>query len=101
MSGGNMGELRLSDHFIERWREYFKESPSIYHVLQILKRSKWIQGYRRLFDEQGNPHIQLATYWHPERKVVIKVDWLENKVVTVITPQSRKRGAENQEHRRE
>lgn len=86
-----MGELRLSEHFCEQWMCYFNEQPTISKILRIIKRSKWLQRGKLLFDQEGVPFKQLATYWHPDRKVVIKVDWMQNKVVTVITPQTEER----------
>lgn len=86
-----MGELRLSEHFCEQWMCYFNERPTISKILRIITRSKWLQRGRLLFDHEGVPFKQLATYWHPERKVVIKVDWTQNKVVTVITPKTQER----------
>lgn len=84
-----MAGLELSDHFIERWAQYFNERPTIHRIIRIIKRSKWIQRQRLLFDERGRPYRQLATYWHPERNVIIKVDWTLNKVITVITPRTK------------
>lgn len=83
-------DLRLSRHFEERWREYFgRKPPRVEEVLRIIRRSVWTQRCALLYDADGTQHKILAHYWHPEKKIIIKVDWIENKVVTVITPACR------------
>jgi hypothetical protein len=84
--------LQLSKHFCDQWRNYFKqEPPSVTQIFRIISQSVWLQKCCLLYDADGIQHKQLATYWHPDRKLVIKVDWLENKVVTVITPMTRRK----------
>jgi len=84
--------LQLSKHFCEQWERYFNgKAPTPGQVIRIIGQSIWLQKCCLLYDVDGTQHKQLATYWHPDRKLVIKVDWLENKVVTVITPKTRRR----------
>jgi len=63
----------------------------------LIGRAIWIQRNKLLYEADGTPHKQLGTYWIPDRNVIIKVDWDTKKVVTVITPDSRKRDHSNAE----
>jgi len=83
-------ELKTTRHFKEQWRRYFKEKPpNSYLLLRIINQSIWLQRSRLLFEADGTQYKLLATYWHPKRNLVLKVDWLENEVVTVITEKSK------------
>ena len=81
--------LKVTRHFKERWWEYFKEkAPSSFVILRIINQSIWLQRCRVLFEQDGSQYKLLATYWHPKRNLVIKVDWIKDEVVTVITPKT-------------
>lgn len=85
--------LTLTKHFEDRWREYFREPPpSSMQALRILSQSIWLQGCRVLYEADGKEYKQLASYWHPKKSMIIKVDWVECQVVTLITPKTKRRG---------
>ena len=84
--------LTLTKHFEERWREYFHEAPpSSFKILQIINQSLWLQRCRVLYEADGTPYKLLATYWDPQRNIIIKIDWLQDQVVTVIVPERKKK----------
>lgn len=84
--------LKLTRHFEDQWRRYFKENPPTpQRIMTIIGQSIWLQKCRLLYEPDGTQYKQLGTYWHPGRNLVIKVDWLEERVVTVITPKSKGR----------
>ena len=88
---GQQRRLVFSDHFVRQWQAYFgTRPPSINHVLCLIGRAIWIDRNKLLYEEDGTPHKQLGTYWVPERNIILKVDWDKCKVVTVITPMSRR-----------
>lgn len=86
-------ELTLSKHFETRWLEYFGSGPpSPAGIIRIIRQSIILVKGRLLHDEAGYRYKLLSIYWHPERRMVIKIDWLSEPptAVTVITEKSRK-----------
>lgn len=82
--------LKLTKHFQDQWRAYFNEKPpTIRQIMAIIGQSVWLQKCRLLLEPDGRQYKLLGTYWHPDRNLVIKIDWLEERVVTVITPKSK------------
>jgi len=84
--------LTLTTHFKDQWREYFhEEPPNIPRILNMIKKGVWLQrGRRPLFDEEGVPYNIVGMYWDTEKNCIIKVDWHSEKVVTVVTPKSKR-----------
>ena len=62
-------------------------------VLRIITQSVILIKGQLLFEADGTQYKLLSTYWHPDRSLVIKVDWMTNppQAVTVITKKSRKK----------
>jgi len=86
--------LRLTRHFIERWRERVGTEPDPEEIESLIKGEEIVkvQACRFLFDPEGRPFKQSAIYWHPERKVIIKIDEMDRVAITVLSPANR-RGA--------
>jgi len=86
--------LKLSRHFKDQWRVYFREEPPpASAILRLIGHANavWLQKFQVLRTPSGQEHRQLATYWRPDKDMVIKIDWGRDKVVTVITPKSKGR----------
>ncbi len=89
-------ELRLTSHFKDRWGEYFQSgAPSPETVIRIIRQSVVLIKGQLLYEPDGTQYKLLSTYWHPDRKMVIKVDWISSppEAVTVITGKSKLRNA--------
>jgi hypothetical protein len=85
--------LELTEHFCERWREHFGEEPPCpERMLRLLTRCVWLNRQKTLIDaKDGTVYKLLATYWDTVKNVVIKVDWHVDKVVTLITAETKGR----------
>lgn len=76
--------LSLTDHFIENWRQRVGGEPSISHIAEIIRQSVRVQKADLL--AANNPkHHTLTIYWHPDRKLIIKVDPFTRNAVTVMS----------------
>ncbi|MBN2060728.1 MAG: hypothetical protein JW882_09970 [Deltaproteobacteria bacterium] len=82
-------ELTLTKHFEERWMRHFNSGPpSPMQVLRIISQSKWLHKGQNLFKKNGEPYKLLSEYWHPQRKIIIRVDWDTSEAVTLLTEES-------------
>lgn len=89
--------LRLSKHFCQQWQKYFNEAPpTVERVVRIMDQSKWLQRGRLLYEPDGTQYKLLSTYWHPQKMLVIKVDWMEEKIVAIITPETKGKSRRNE-----
>lgn len=78
--------IKLGLHFVQRWRERVGgPAPTRDGVQMLIDQSVMIQRGRRYFSGQGRPVDVLALYWHPDQKIVIKVDSVKKMAVTVLT----------------
>lgn len=91
--------LVITEHFAERWRQEFGEDPppSGRLVAWLNTRSVWLQSCRMLYDKDGVPFKMLAYYLlkHQGRTVVVKIDTITNKTVTIVSFKSRERKIAN------
>jgi len=79
--------MRMSVHAQEKWEERVGGPiPSPEELAGMIEESVRIQKPRDLFTPRGFRVRILALYWHPGRGVVLKVDHLRDKVVTVLSP---------------
>jgi hypothetical protein len=79
--------VRLTTHFDERWEERVGgQAPSRNEVDQLIRESIQLQQPRDLFTPKGYRYRVMAMYWHPGKQIVIKVDGVRNRAVTVLTP---------------
>ena len=77
--------LKLSKHFVARWRERFGGEPSLRTVRRIIREAVWLQRtHDMLFPVTGNPHRTLSIYVHFERQIALKVDEINGVVVTMV-----------------
>ena len=85
--------LKKGPHFNRQWRKRVGgDPPRVAEVLEILEASVRIQKFRDDLRVAGTGfgYRMLSLYWHPERNLVIKVDEGRGRLVTVLTPETRK-----------
>ena len=80
--------MELSKHFIRRWKERVETPiPSLEEIEQIISESMIAQHFK-VFTLYNRATVKkLAIYVHPDRKLILKIDELDNKIVTVISEQ--------------
>jgi len=78
--------LRKSAHFDQRWREEIGGTPpSAAELNAMMSECVLLQKYRDVTSKRGRAMKIMALYWHPDRKLVLKVDLKTRKIVTVYT----------------
>lgn len=82
---------RLSGHFIARWRERVGGEPTVALVRRIVRESVKVCHTKDLYNRNGDPKRQLATYWHPELGIVLRIDHIAGAAVSVLTATCRTR----------
>lgn len=82
---GNCASVTLTKHFKERWMERVGGWPTVEAVSHYIEHSVQTQRCQNLFRKNGNPFRVLASYWHPDLDIVIKVDTYNQTAVTVIS----------------
>lgn len=90
--------LRLSRHFVERWKERVGSDAKPDTVTKIVRSPETVrvQGCRNLQWLNGDMFRQLAIYWNPGWNVVIKVDEFQGVAVTVLSPKNGKEARSEQ-----
>lgn len=74
----------LSRVFQKKWIEAFGYPlPASSEIEQMINHAVTIQKQMDLRTPKGQPVRMLATYWHPERGIVLKVDHETGKIVTM------------------
>ena len=77
---------KLSRNFEEKWLENIGSPlPTSDEIDPMIKESVIVQKQRDLFTSRGRLYRVLATYWHPGREIVFKVDHKRKKAVTLTT----------------
>lgn len=80
-------KMRLSKHFIERWRERVgRNAPEASEVEEMINDAIYLQRCRDFFTSRGVRVRVLGLYWVPHENLIIKVDDKRSLVVTVLTP---------------
>ena len=79
--------IELSRHFVERWRERVGSEPSPRMITDIIHDPETVvvQRCRDLqVPRSGRMFRQAAIYWSPALDVVIKVDEVRKRAITVL-----------------
>lgn len=78
--------MKLSKHFIDRWRERVKTPvPTAKEVEGMINESLLLQRHRDVYTPRGR-HIRiLALYWMIDEGLIVKIDEKVNVAVTVLT----------------
>ena len=77
--------MELSKHFVENWKDRVGGTPSIPAVRRILCESVRIQKGRDILQPDGSKFRVPAIYWHPAKRLFIKIDAIKNVAITVMT----------------
>lgn len=77
--------MELSYHFIENWKSRVGGYPSEKAVRRILCESVRIQKGRDVLQDNGKFFRIPAIYWHPIKRLFIKIDAKNNVAITVMT----------------
>lgn len=82
-----MINITLTRHFIDNWKKRVSNgiAPDIQAVLSLLSGSIRIQKGRRFMLQNGEPYTTLSLYWHPELRIVVSIDPVTLRCVTVAT----------------
>lgn len=81
-----MAGLKLTKHFRERWFERVGSHPTEAAVMAFIAGAIKVQDGRNVKLADGSDCRILAIFWHPELDLMIKVDEVANRAVTVMTP---------------
>jgi hypothetical protein len=77
--------MELSRHFIENWKVRVGGVPTAGAVKKILYESVRVQKGRDIIQAGGGRFRIPAIYWHPARRLFIKLDSIKNVAITVMT----------------
>lgn len=77
--------MELSRHFIENWRSRVGGHPTEDVIRRILCESVRVQKGRDVYQANGNIFRVPAIYWHPDKRLFIKIDARNNVAITVLT----------------
>lgn len=78
--------LRMSEHFCGNWLRRVGNWPTPDMLRKVLREAVKVQHCRDLLEKDGTtPFRMLAVYWHPELNVVVTVDHIAGKVVSVLS----------------
>lgn len=79
-------KMKLSKHFIDRWRERVKKPvPEAGDVESMMNEAVYLQRSRDFFTPRGVRVRVMGLYWVPHENLVLKVDEKSNMAVTVLT----------------
>ncbi len=77
--------LKLSKHFVARWKELFGAEPSLRQVRHIIREAVWLQKtHDMIFPVTHNPHRTLSIYVHFEWQIALKIDEINGVAVTMV-----------------
>lgn len=77
----------MSTHFRERWAERVgKPLPSPGEMAKLLERAVVIQYHQELYTARGERRPAPTLYWHPDKRLIFKVDARRNMLISVLTP---------------
>lgn len=80
-------KMKLSKHFLERWRERVRrKAPEASEVEEMINDAVYLQRCRDFFTPRGVRVRVLGLYWVPHENLILKVDDKINMAVTVLTP---------------
>lgn len=80
-------KISLTHHFIERWKLRVSNGvePDVKAVECVLAESIRIQKGRRAILVNGKEYKALSLYWHPDLKMVVSIDPVTFRAVSVLT----------------
>lgn len=84
--------IELSRHFVERWRERVGSEPSARMITDIIRDPGTVvvqRGRDLQVPWSGRMFRQAAIYWSPALDVVIKVDEVRKRAITVLARRNR------------
>lgn len=77
-----MNKIQMTKHAIEQWRKRIDNDPPA-DVTKLLSECVIMQNCRYLYTPRGRMCKVLALYYHPARRIFLKVD--KFCVVTVLS----------------
>jgi len=79
--------ITLTRHFIERWKLRVSNgvAPDVKAVECVLAEAIRIQKGRRAVLANGEEYKALSLYWHPALKMVVSIDPVTFRAVSVLT----------------
>lgn len=86
MSKPCKNQLKLSKHFLYRWKERVKKPiPAAKEIDEMVGRGLYLQRCRDLYTARGIKQRILALYWVPDQNFIIKLDEKKGVAVTILT----------------
>ncbi len=80
-------QIEMSRHARVKWRSNIGSSPPEgLEITHKIRNSVRIQGQRDVFNKYGHRVRILALYWLPQDNIILKVDHVTRKVVTILFP---------------
>ena len=80
----------LSSHFKDNWQVRVGGEPTEAQIEQLCRESVVVQRARSLMMYDGTPFRTLTLFWHPEKKIVIKLDEFAGVAVSVLCADKRR-----------
>ena len=77
--------MELSRHFIDNWHKRVGGNPSESGIRRILCESVRVQKGQDIVQANGKTFRVMAIYWHPTRRLFIKIDVKKRLAITVMT----------------
>ena len=76
-------KVKLSKHFIEKWRDKLGYMPSKKQVEKLIDESICVQKGKVIRRNYGESFIVPTILWNIERNLMFKVDEINKTVITV------------------
>ncbi len=77
--------MKFSWHFIDNWRQRVGGAPTELLIREIIRRSVRVQSCKSFRLKNGEEYRRLALYWHPDMDVIISIDHIDQKAVSVLS----------------
>lgn len=77
--------IELTKHFVENWEKRVGGIPTPETIAAVIRQSVRVQHCSDFDLADGSRFRMLATYWHPELSLILRIDNIEGKAVSVLS----------------
>lgn len=77
--------IELTKHFVENWEKRVGGIPTPETIHEVIRQSVRVQHCADFVLADGSRFRMLATYWHPDLSLILRVDNIEGKAVSVLS----------------
>lgn len=83
--------MKLSRHFIEKWKDLISESVSEEDICELKAGSICVQKGQTIYRGRGDYFVVPAIFWNFAKRLMIKVDEKNDVAITVYTADKNRR----------